>query len=68
MDKVTTERVYLLKKQAAEQLNAVWDAEERGDHELAEWHWSVFARLMKDARELTEEKRYKYGKGRTRKK
>lgn len=59
---MTTERVYLLKKQAAEQLNAMWDAEEAGAHELAEWHWSVFARLMRDARELTEQRRYRYGK------
>lgn len=66
MDKVTLERIRLLKQKAANELNATWDAEEKGDHELARWHWDCFARAMASARELKESRRYRYGKGKER--
>lgn len=61
-DKVTRERIMMLQRQAADSLKAMWDAEEKGDHELSRWYWDQFSRAMASTRELKESRRYRYGK------
>ena len=56
MDKVRLERIEMLKKRAAEELNAMWDANARGDdEEIVRWHWDQFAKIMHDAMRLRKE-------------
>lgn len=56
MDNVRLERIEMLKKRAADELNAMWDANARGDdEEIVRWHWDQFAKIMNDAMKLRKE-------------
>ena len=55
MDNVTYTRIEMLKKRAADELNAMWDANVKGENEIADWHWDQFVKIMHDAMELRRE-------------
>ena len=57
MEGIKSERIKMLKKQAAEHLDKMWTADENGEHELAQWHWDQFVRAMNGARELKRQER-----------
>lgn len=56
MDKVKAERIEMLKKRAADELNKMWDANAKGDDEMARWYWDQFSKTMHDAMLLRRNK------------
>ena len=52
MNKETYERVEMLKKKAAEELHAMWDAQLKGGKEEVNWHWDLFVKLMAEVKEM----------------
>ena len=52
MDEARLVQIEMLKRRAADELNAMWDAETKGDEELAKWYWDCFVKTMNGARQL----------------